>query len=657
MSRLSFRIVLTCLAGFFMSWGLRAEVVYNETFDGPGLRSGISIMDSKLGWDSVGDSGGVTIADGKSSFRSNYLDASSAWGGIGSIFTRKVPSMTQGVVKFSCAAVSRRTSSFGSAIGVISHTFSDRRAQWTCAEGGWMFWVGRVDSKGLPYTDAVLGPKVTDQEKIDCVENIPVKLAIFVDLDRYKTWGQIESTDAKGVSQIKKTSEYDWDPMMGDVSGIFICIDRRENRDGFDVDDISVQGVRHVAHPNPFSASAHTIYQMNGSAAPISSPAEIRWISEKWTDGNAQMPDIVWMPEKKRLLMLVECSKRGEVVKSAFIFSDDMGKTWSNRAWLRPKMAKDNANALGMMYLGEGKLIAPGLNVEGGIHWISEDYGETWKRTEPSPLSGVLNLWHPPARYDAGDGNPNHLIEQGWEGTGVEWGSDAGPYSEGFLRFSEDNGLTWGREIKIPEWISISEGTIIQAANGDLVAALRTDLPKRYQKTQNDHYAGLATSRSSDLGKTWSKPELLYAWGRHHPSMILLKNGDILMTYVVRMGYTPDEKGYFQFGVEAILSKDNGQTWDLDHRIILANWKGDVKGEFAWYSGVQSTSTVMLADETILTAFGTGFRNPPDAEVCIMDVALVRWRLPDNKLNDERTLRDASFDSETRNILTPPSAK
>jgi hypothetical protein len=42
---------------------------------------------------------------------------------------------------------------------------------------------------------------------------------------------------------------------------------------------------------------------------------------------------------------------------------------------------------------------------------------------------------------------------------------------------------------------------------------------------------------------------------------------------------------------------------------------------------VQSTSTILLPDGALLTAFGTGFRNSSDALVCKMDVALVRWRI------------------------------
>ena len=80
------------------------------------------------------------------------------------------------------------------------------------------------------------------------------------------------------------------------------------------------------------------------------------------------------------------------------------------------------------------------------------------------------------------------------------------------------------------------------------------------------------------------------------------------MTYVVRLGY-PTTADQFQFGVEAVVSSDNGQTWDLAHRYVLAAWMGNLQGEFFWFYGVQSTSTVLLPYGTILTAFGTGFQN------------------------------------------------
>ena len=130
---------------------------------------------------------------------------------------------------------------------------------------------------------------------------------------------------------------------------------------------------------------------------------------------------------------------------------------------------------------------------------------------------------------------------------------------------------------------------MIVARNGDWVAACRTDNPKRFAHHAFDHYSGLAVSISKDEGKTWSELNTLHEWGRHHPSMVLLPDGSILMSYVVRLGYPHDAQGFPQFGVEAVVSRDNGRTWDLPRRYILAQWTGNLKGEDDWYGGVQSS--------------------------------------------------------------------
>ena len=234
--------------------------------------------------------------------------------------------------------------------------------------------------------------------------------------------------------------------------------------------------------------------------------------------------------------------------------------------------------------------------------------------------------WDPalvlPAEKDA----PARLAQAVWRPTGVPWGSDEAPYSQAYFRTSSDAGATWTEAVKVPQWLGVNEVCLFRAKNGDWLAACRTDNPKRFAKTQFDHYSGLGVSISKDEGKTWSALNLLREYGRHHPSLVQLPDGRIVMTYVVRLGYPKVPDGYDQFGVEAVVSADNGATWDLDHRYILARWTGNILGANAWYCSVQSTSTVLLPDGTLLTAFGTGFRNTASSPVCKMDVALVRWK-------------------------------
>ena len=113
------------------------------------------------------------------------------------------------------------------------------------------------------------------------------------------------------------------------------------------------------------------------------------------------------------------------------------------------------------------------------------------------------------------------------------------------VRSSYDRARTWTDEVSPDEWIfesehdgkrferSVCEGTLVRAKNGWLVAALRTDMPPRYfDVPNNDGLMGLATSVSKDDGKTWSPLNVLYDAGRHHPNLLLLPTGDVVMTYI-----------------------------------------------------------------------------------------------------------------------------
>jgi hypothetical protein len=102
-------------------------------------------------------------------------------------------------------------------------------------------------------------------------------------------------------------------------------------------------------------------------------------------------------------------------------------------------------------------------------------------------------------------------------------------------------------------------------------------------------------------------------------------------------------------------SRDHGQTWDLDHRYILHHWVGHRKGPTAWWPSSQATSSVLLPDGSILTAFGTGYRCREDAQgrSAPRDVGLIQWRLGEGQVGRERRIRDAAADSDLRNWLDP----
>ena len=346
----------------------------------------------------------------------------------------------------------------------------------------------------------------------------------------------------------------------------------------------------------------HEVRQINGTAGDVRLPAQFQIVTESWNRVVA-VPYLAYMPEKNRLLMLVSCDypHHAEV-----LFSDDRGASWSS-----PKPAIVRADGkpvagLGtsLCYLGEGNvLLYAGEGNDGSARWFSRDYGQTWKESVPlGPASDgkPWYIWDPPlVERVAKTGKITRLMETGY--TWFKPPEVKTAHQQAYLRFSTDEGKSWSPSTKIPQWQAVSEVTLLRAANGHLVAACRTDTPARMQPEIIDHTEGLGVSISTDDGRTWSEVRKLYDWGRHHPSLILLPKGDIVMTYVVRKGY------------------------------------------------------VNTPDGSILTAFGTGYRcqDIVKGQPAPRDVGLVRWRLNSGRVNAETKLRDAQFDSDLRNVYNP----
>jgi hypothetical protein len=460
------------------------------------------------------------------------------------------------------------------------------------------------------------------KESLSDAHDVAVRFCVTVDLSRNKAWGKACWKDSQGKSREFKTSELDWDSTAGNVSNVFVTIDRRSGQNGIRMDDFRVEGTLPTERPHPFSQREHKILKMEGPNASAALPAEIQWLSQTWNGENAQMPYMVYLPEKKRVLMLLSCRKP---TFAALIHSDDLGKTWSPRRWMHiDKGGNPDADALGLTYLGSGKLLA--FPEDCRSLWTSSDDGETWQRLASGTSNEEFYMWDPLLYLRAEGDRGGRLIKACWRPTGAPRESPVGKYSQAYLGTSSDDGHTWTVPVKVPQWLGVNEICLQTAANGDWVAACRLDNPPwSTHRDIPDLYSGLGVSISKDQGHTWSNVKVLFEFGRHHPSMILLPDGRILMTYVVRLGYPNTADGFPVVGVEAIVSNDNGQTWDMEHRYILAKWESDLRGEDSWYCSVQSTSTVLLPNNTVLTAFGTGFRNFPGAEWCKMDAAVIRW--------------------------------
>jgi acyl-CoA thioesterase-1 len=394
------------------------------------------------------------------------------------------------------------------------------------------------------------------------------------------------------------------------------------------------------------------VRQLAGEASSVRLPARFQIVTESWNRVVA-VPYMVNMPEKERLLMLVGC----DYPHRAFaLTSDDRGATWTEPRPVR--IGDDGKASIGMgtslAYLGKGKLVFYETGSVGTGHparWFSADYGRTWgDPVAIAPMSDEnrWRIWDAPlVDHHPKTGKITRLAETGY--------AQSGTNSQAYIRFSTDEGQMWSQSNKVPQWQGANEALLFRAGNGDLLAACRTDVPRRLKGKTLDHYEGLGISISKDDGGTWSAVKKLYDYGRHHPSLVLMPNQDIVMTYVTRLGYVDDQNGFPQFGIEAVVSHDHGVTWDLDHRYLLHVWSGKRKGETYWWPSSQATSSTLLPDGAILTAFGTGYRIKAgqDSPQAPRDAGLIEWRLNTKPVNAESRIRDAAFDSDLRNVFDP----
>ena len=261
--------------------------------------------------------------------------------------------------------------------------------------------------------------------------------------------------------------------------------------------------------------------------------------------------------------------------------SDDEARSWS-----RPRIIHWGLERPEPISLGDQKLVLIPRDDAGFISF-SEDGGQNWGEQIPFPrLPDGSN------RQTYRHGTP--LVE-GQTITGVfyvQGESREGWSAYSLLRRSRDGGRTWGDDLWLPpEWLT-SEGAITRARDGALVVALRTaqapGLP-----SYSDHWRRITTARSTDEGKTWTDHQVHFRYGKAHSRLLTLSSGDILLTYAARMGELDREMYH---GIEAVLSRDNGKTWDWDHRFILFRW--------AMHESMHSPQSVELADGRILTLFG-----------------------------------------------------
>lgn len=281
--------------------------------------------------------------------------------------------------------------------------------------------------------------------------------------------------------------------------------------------------------------------------------------------------------------------------------STDNGKNWVkiNKTEL---MGKEPA----MITCPDGTLVMtaqPIVDGEMGYNlpvYRSEDGGTTW---ETNYISG--NRDYPRNLFLDNDGS---ICFMRCAGVLFEFEDNAKNKADPRIEIcrSYDNGKTF--EVSygdITDWdyAGFMEISSNRLENGSLIASLR----HQPSGTKGEGFENTLLTRSTDNGVTWSKPEVISRTGEVHFHITKLSNGKLLGTY---------SNYHVPFGVCAVLSEDNGLTWDYKSYYQLA-----ISADY--YVGWGTT--IELPNGELLTCYASTpyLFEPPNSTVC----ETVKWNL------------------------------
>lgn len=258
-----------------------------------------------------------------------------------------------------------------------------------------------------------------------------------------------------------------------------------------------------------------------------------------------------------------------------------------------------------------------------GALYRSADSGVTWQRIDCEETGmirsiieqsdGSLLMFGSEGSWYTGHEAPPHTLL----GLAPQWyreGSQGSVAIRSAWRLrSTDGGQTWPEREEIisdavyisgsTDWPSLQpffrEACVLQLSASHLLTATRRRDPTEH----------VVLAESEDAGLTWTEPRDFLAGGEIHAHLLTLSEGRLLCTYA---------RQKLPRGIFAVLSDDQGKTWDTDHPVQLAHTLADF---FGWPTSVQ------MPDGTILTSYTIkGYEET--TQVNDSATELVRWQLP-----------------------------
>ena len=366
----------------------------------------------------------------------------------------------------------------------------------------------------------------------------------------------------------------------------------------------------------------HWVQQLDGKGGRICHPAKFRFLPLH--KGEMVQPWGLALMDNGEIAVAGvagEAYAQPEQQQTVLAFSADRGATWSDYYPVKGLSLRPQT----LVYLGNGELSFRTSWDESGVYrYYSRDYGRTWPERVKLPSA-------PDGK--AFDSEGNLLVDRDEKGVAVLLGETGATTSKGGfpkfplaggIRWSRDGGRSWDNFSWPQAWNwqavyegktyerGVCEGGLVRAANGWIVAALRTDMPPRFIPLHYDNFMGTAVSISKDEGKTWSDLNFVFGPGRMHATLVKLPNDDLVLTVIRRLDLKDGEMASYRRGCDAVISRDNGLTWEVDRMYILDDFAsiaapgtGESPSAPKWYHARNGHQfSISLGDGTILTAYG-----------------------------------------------------
>ena len=130
---------------------------------------------------------------------------------------------------------------------------------------------------------------------------------------------------------------------------------------------------------------------------------------------------------------------------------------------------------------------------------------------------------------------------------------------------TSEDGITWGDKVTVFKHTDnrrYANPDAIVLENGDILACVAWRNPNKYLTDNSE--GGIEISRSTDGGKTWSKPQLVHTGLTWEPYFLQLSTGEIQLYWTNTTRYNLPNGNNTSTGTAIIRSFDNGYTWNAD---------------------------------------------------------------------------------------------